>query len=106
MPASVSVFRIDKFAVPAAAMHDFMLRLRRIEALLAQQPGCVQNIVLVSSEPSVEFNVLTLAEWADAEAMAGSRTAVQAQYAKEGFDPSASMRQLGVRPDMGSFEQP
>lgn len=106
MQASVSVFRIDKFAVPAAVMPDFLRRLRRIERLLAQQPGCLQNLVLVASDASAEFNVLTLVEWEDAEAMAAARADVQAQYAKEGFDPAAFMRQLGVRADMGSFERP
>lgn len=106
MQAPVSVFRIDKFAVPAAVMPDFLPRLRRIDGLLAQQPGCLQNLVLVASDASAEFNVLTLVEWADAEAMATARTAVQAQYAKEGFDPAAFMRQLGVRADLGSFERP
>ena len=105
MRAPESVFRIDKFAVPATALPDFMPRLRRIAGLLAQRPGCLQNLVLVASDPSAEFNVLTLVEWEDAQAMTSARAAVQAEYAQEGFDPAAFMRQLGVRADMGSFER-
>jgi heme-degrading monooxygenase HmoA len=106
MQNPVSVFRIDKFAVPAAAMPDFLPRLHRIDGLLAGQPGCLRHFVLVASDASAEFNVLTLVEWADPQAMAAARSAVQSQYAKEGFDPAAFMRQLGVRADMGNFERP
>lgn len=104
MQASATVFRIDRFSVPTAVLPDFMSRLRRIENLLAGQPGCLQNRVLVATDSAAEFNVLTLVEWAHAEAMAAARAAAQAQYSKEGFDPAAFMRQLGVRADLGSFE--
>ena len=106
MQTTRSVFRIDKFAVPAGTMPDFLPRLHRIDGLLAGQPGCLQHRVLMATDAATEFNVLTLVEWADAAAMAAARAAVQAQYAQEGFDPAAFMRHLGVRADMGSFERP
>ena len=106
MQAPDSVFRIDRFSVPPAAAPAFMDRLRRIHGWLDEQPGCFQNLVLVANEPSAEFNVLTLVEWQDAQALTAARTAVQARYAQEGFDPAAFMRALGVRADLGSFVRP
>ena len=106
MQAPNSVFRIDRFSVPPAAAPAFMARLRRIHGWLDRQAGCLQNLVLVASEPSAEFNVLTLVEWEDAQAFALARTAVQARYAQEDFDPAAFMRALGVRADLGSYLRP
>jgi heme-degrading monooxygenase HmoA len=99
-----SIFRIDRFAVPAAALAPFMERVRHIQQLLDRQPGCLQNLVLVSSEPTAQFNILTLVEWENTQHMAAARAAVQAEYAAEGFDPQGFMRSLGVQPDMGSFQ--
>lgn len=106
MHHAVSVFRIDKFAVPAAAMTEFMQRLHHIEELLSRQRGCLQNLILKASDVSTEFNVLTLVEWESNQCMTSAREAVQIEYAKEGFDSSAFMSRLGVRADMGSFAKP
>jgi len=103
-PASApTVFRVDKFAVPRHALPAFIERVCHIDQLLAAMPGCRQNLVLTGAAQGDEVNVVTLVEWASTEAMAAARAAVQARYAEEGFDPSAFMRQLGVRADMGTY---
>jgi heme-degrading monooxygenase HmoA len=97
------VFRVDRFTVPAAAMPAFIQALRHIQQILGGQPGCRQNLVLARDGGPGEFNLVTLVEWASADALAAARAAVQAQYAKEGFSPAALMRELGVRADMGVY---
>lgn len=105
MSASTSLFRVDKFAVPAASLGAFLARVHNIDRLLAGQPGCIQNLVLTQTEATGEFNIVTIVEWANAEAMARAKAAVQAHYASEGFDPPAFMQSLGVRGDLSVYRR-
>jgi heme-degrading monooxygenase HmoA len=100
---SASLFRVDKFAVPPASLPAFLERVRRVDHLLATQPGCRQNLVLTQTDGPGEFNVVTLVEWADAAAMAQARATVQAHYTSEGFDPPSFMKSLGIRADMSVY---
>ncbi|SFS02563.1 hypothetical protein SAMN05216570_1632 [Dyella sp. OK004] len=98
-----SVFRIDRFVVPAEAMPAFMERVRISQQTLDTVPGCKQNLVLNRIDDTGECNVITVVEWSGAEAIAAAKTTIQAAYAKEGFDPAAFMQKLGVRADMGLY---
>ena len=101
--AGASVFRVDRFVVPQAALPTFMEQVQRVDRMLGSQPGCLQSLVLTQAGEAGEFNVLTLVEWADAQAVAAAKAVMQEKYAQEGFDPSAFMRQLGVRADFGVY---
>ncbi|GAB3255195.1 antibiotic biosynthesis monooxygenase family protein [Chitinimonas naiadis] len=100
---STSLFRVDKFSVPAAASAAFAERLRHIQALLSSMPGCRQNRVLTQVSGPSEFNMVTIVEWESADAMAVAQAATQKHYAEQGFDPKAFMQQHGIRPDMGLY---
>jgi heme-degrading monooxygenase HmoA len=104
MSAPASLFRVDKFAVPAASLEAFLARVHSVDRLLARQPGCKQNLVLTQTEGPGEFNVVTIVEWASAQAMAQAKAAMQAHYASEGFDPPTFMKRLGVRGDLSVYE--
>jgi len=99
-----SLFRIDRFKVPAAATAAFMDRVHRIQLLLDPQPGCRQNLVLTQVGEDGAMRVITVVEWESAAAMSAARAWVQRRYADEGFDPAAFMRQLGVEADLGLYE--
>jgi len=101
--ASTSVFRIDKFAVSPDSLSAFMGRVQRIRRLLETQPGCKQNLVLTQTGGPGEFNVVTVVEWASAQAMSEAKAAIDAHYAGEGFDPQAFMQSLGVRADLALY---
>jgi heme-degrading monooxygenase HmoA len=104
LPATTPVFRVDKFAVPADALPAFLARVKWVDQLLAQMPGCRQNLVLTQAgESGSEFNVTTIVEWESAEAMAAAKARAQRRYAEEGFDPAAFMRRVGVRADVGVY---
>jgi len=104
MPASRSTFRIDRFKVPEIALPAFMSRVHRIDRMLAAMPGCLQHLVLEQSGGPDDLRVvMTLVEWADVAAMAVARAAVQEEYAREGFDPPAFMRALGVQAEFGVY---
>lgn len=105
MCVSTSLFRVDKFAVPAASLSAFLARVHNVDRLLAKQTGCRQNLVPTQSEGPGEFNVVTIVEWASAEAMAQAKATMQAHYASEGFDPPAFMKSLGVRGDLSVYSR-
>jgi len=100
---AASIFRIDRFVVPAGALPAFMERLRFTQQTLDDVPGCRQNLVLQQEDRPGEFNIITLVEWSDAEAIAAAKAAMQAKYAEEGFDPAAFIQKLGVQADMGIY---
>jgi heme-degrading monooxygenase HmoA len=101
--AGSSTFRVDKFVVPAHALPAFMERVHRIQRMLDGVPGCRQNLVLTQTGGTGEFNVVTVVEWANAQAMDAAKAIVRKKYAEEGFDPASFMQRLGVRADMGIY---
>jgi heme-degrading monooxygenase HmoA len=97
------VFKIDRFAVPHASLPAFIKRLRWIDKILGTLPGCRTNLVLTQATDSAEFNVITIAKWANAQEFAQVKAAIQQRYADDDFDPAAYMQTLGVRADMGLY---
>jgi hypothetical protein len=100
---SPATFRIDRFDVPRPALEPFMARLRITQQLLDAREGCRQNLVLLGAEQGDAIAVVTIVEWASDDAMTAAKAAMQAHYAREGFDPAAFMRDLGIRPDMRAY---
>lgn len=100
---SGSLFRIDRFDVPAQAMPAFLARLHRTRQALDAMPGCKQNLVLHQEGGAGGYNVITIVEWSDAETLDAAKTAMRARYAEEGFDPGAFMRELDIKADMGVY---
>jgi len=101
--SSTSLFRIDKFVVPAAVRPAFIAQMQHIQARLRTLPGCLRTSVLDQTGGSGEFNVLTLVEWADQAAVTAATGVVQKMLADEGFDPIAFTRDAGVRADQGFY---
>lgn len=102
-PASTSVFRIDKFVVPSQSISAFVERIHHIQRTLGGLPGCLQKHVLTQEGDSSEFDVVTVVEWASADAVAAAQAGVQKQLASEGFDLLAFRKKLGVRGDSGFY---
>lgn len=100
---TTSLFRLDRFHVPAQAMPAFIERLRHTQQALDTMPGCKQNLVLQQEAGQGEYNVITLVEWSDAEAFAAAKAAMRDMYEEAGFDPGAFMRELNVTADMGVY---
>jgi len=98
-----SIFRIDKFVVPADVRPAFIAQMQRIQATLRTLPGCQRTLVLDQTGGTGEFNVLTVVEWANAEAVASAAAVVKKKFADEGFDPVAFTRDAGVRSDQGFY---
>lgn len=97
------VFRIDKFVVPADVRPAFIAQMQRIQATLRTLPGCQRTLVLDQTGGTGEFNVLTVVEWANTEAVASAAVFVKKKFADEGFDPVTFTRDAGVRSDQGFY---
>jgi heme-degrading monooxygenase HmoA len=98
-----SSYRVDRFDVPPTALEPFMARLRTTQRLLGELEGCLQNLVLQGPDRGDSIAIVTIVEWASEHAMAAAKAAMQAHYAREGFEPAAFMRELRVRPDMVAY---
>ena len=98
-----SIFRVDKFAVPAQARDAFMTRLRNTHKALGTADGCVQNLVLEQVSGTGEFNVVTIVEWRDSAAYENARQAAQQRQKDSGFDPQSYFRELDIRADLGNY---
>jgi Antibiotic biosynthesis monooxygenase len=100
------LYRIDKFRVPAAGREEFLTRVRKTHTLLRKQPGFVRDHVLEHTDPGAgQLVVLTFAEWEGPEAVEKARTAVQAMYADEGFNPHELFARLGIQADLGYYKE-
>jgi heme-degrading monooxygenase HmoA len=93
----------DKFIVPQDAVPAFMSQVQRVQQALDAQAGCRQNLVLSQPAEDGGAKVVTIVEWSSPEAMAAARSSMQARYAREGFDPAAFMKKLGVSADLGVY---
>ncbi|HWV04435.1 antibiotic biosynthesis monooxygenase [Ralstonia sp.] len=99
----MAVFRIGRFAVPAAAMPAFMGRIQQARAQLAAQPGCLKSSVLTHTAGATEFNVVSIVEWTSLQAMEAAKSAIEARQIQEGFDPETFRRDLGIRADTAVY---
>lgn len=104
------VYRADSFCVPLAVLDDFMAQVQRVDHQVSALPGCRQHLVLMQLDavtPARDcIKVMTIVEWADAQALQAAKAHLQQQYAREGFSPQAFMNALGVRAEMGSYVLP
>lgn len=100
---SSSVYRVDKFVVPATAHAEFMARVATIKGMLDAMPGCRQNLVLEQVSGPGAFNVVTIVEWESAEAMENAKTAVMARYRDTNFNPQETIARLGITADMANY---
>lgn len=98
-----SVYRVDKFIVPAAARHEFMARVAMNKDMLQAMPGCRQNLVLEQVAGPGAFNVVTFVEWHDAEAMENARATVMARYKEMNFNPQDLIVRLGITADVANY---
>jgi hypothetical protein len=102
--ANAPLFRIDKFVVPAASLPEFLRRIRRTHDILDTLPGCLRNLILTQCGGPGEFNVVTLAEWADHVAVTNAASAIERQFQEERFDRKAFIERLGVRADLALYQ--
>jgi hypothetical protein len=99
-------FRIDAFLVPAEALTEFQSSMRRNRAFIADLPGFVDHLVFEKIGGPSCFDILTIAIWESAAAVAAASDSVQAYYRSIGFDPDATFARLGITAHLGFYRAP
>ncbi|HYW58347.1 MAG TPA: antibiotic biosynthesis monooxygenase [Polaromonas sp.] len=103
--AAGPVFRVDKFVVPAGSLAEFVEQIRQVHRTLAGLPGCLQKHLLTQTSGDAEFNVVTIVQWVDADAVASAQAVIQKKFKDEKFDQASFRKKLGVRGDSGFYAE-
>ncbi len=102
---SQSIYRVDKFVVPAVARQEFLDRVRRTHTFLKEQPGFLQGFVLEQFSGPGEFNIVTSAEWASQETFENASAVVTARYREMNFNPQETLARLGIKADLANYKR-
>jgi heme-degrading monooxygenase HmoA len=97
-------FRIDAFAVPAAARGEFEAAMRRSLTFLDTLPGFLGHVAFERAGGPSAFNIVTIAVWESRGALENAGTQVRAYYQSIGFDLPAALMSWGVRAEQGIYE--
>ena len=100
-----SVFRVDKFVVPAAAREEILAKVRTTHELLRLQQGFVQDFLLEQFSGPGEFNLVTIVEWESQSVVDRVVPIVTAEHARAGFNPQETIARLGVRADIANYQR-
>jgi len=100
-----SVFRVDKFVVPAEAREEILGKVRMTHELLRQQDGFVQDFLLEQFSGPGEFNIVTMVEWESRAAVDKVVPIVRAAQERVAFNPQETIARLGVRADIANYQR-
>lgn len=82
------IYRVDKFVVPEEARERFWSNVRRTHAVLRDQPGFLDDVLLEKDSGPGRFNAVTLAKWASQDDLGAAGTAVGHAHDAAGFRPA------------------
>jgi steroid delta-isomerase-like uncharacterized protein len=94
---------IDKFFIPAAAKTEFYERMRINRTFIRTLPGFIKDEAYEYTDENGNLICVTVAHWANKEAMVKAREVVQAEYKREGFDMPAMLKRLDITIDRGTY---
>ena len=87
---------IDTFLVPAAARSVFLTRARQMQSFIKTLPGFVEGFLYEPHNAESQHQFLTIAVWESAAAFENAKQAVAVENQRQGVNPQALNRQLGV----------
>jgi heme-degrading monooxygenase HmoA len=100
-----SVFRVDKFVVPAEARDEILSKARMTHELLRQQEGFVQDFLLEQFSGPGEFNIVTMVEWESQAAVDKVVPIVKAAHERIAFSAQETIVRLGVKADIANYQR-
>lgn len=100
-----SVFRVDKFVVPANARDEILAKVKMTHELLRLQQGFVQDFLLEQLSGPGEFNLVTIVEWESQAAVDNVVPIVRAAHERMAFNPQETIARLGVRADIANYQR-
>lgn len=98
------VVRLDTFRnVPEDRRDELIARISMTHSVLRRQAGFMRDQLLESRAPDGTTTVVTIAEWASADAIPAAAAAVRELHARERFDPHEFLQRLGIDAEFGRF---
>lgn len=94
---------IDKFLVPATAKTAFYERVKINRDFIKTLPGFIQDAAYEYTDNAGNLIFVTMAIWANKEALAKAKEKVQAEYKKQNFDPAEMFKKLNISIDRGIY---
>jgi heme-degrading monooxygenase HmoA len=98
-----SVFRIDRFAVPAAAEAEFLAAVTETNTVFAAMDECLQLHVLKRDGQAGGHIYVTVVEWASADAIPNARAAVAAKHKSMHLNPQELFTRLNITAELGFY---
>ncbi|MGE3285584.1 MAG: hypothetical protein AB7J32_05705 [Pseudonocardia sp.] len=95
-----AVYRVDTFVVPDDAREEFWGNVRRTHAVLREQAGFVDDVLLETPSAQGRFHAVTIVGWESAEHLPAARAAVATMHRARGFDAAAFFARAGIRADL------
>ena len=96
---------IDKFFVPNQAKQEFLQRVKINRAFIKALPGFKHDEAFQRTDENGNLVFITVAVWENEEAVKKAKESVQAEYAREGFDPTAMFKRLDITIDRGLYRE-
>lgn len=93
---SSSVYRINKFEVPAEGRDEFVGLLESTHAVMREQQGFVRDLI-VEQELAGQFNLVAFIELAGVDAVERISAAIAEQDKARGLDRREFASRLGVK---------
>lgn len=105
-PAADRCYRIDTFTVPDAARAELEATMRRNVGYIRTLPGFQGHVAFEKRAGPATFDLVTVAAWENAAALARAAEAVRAHYQAIGLDLPALLARWGVTMQRGDFAAP
>ena len=100
---SSQVVFIDKFVIPANAWNEFIKQTHYNRSFIKNLPGFVRDNAYESRDEKGNILFTTTALWENEDALTKAKEAVQAEYARIGFNPSELLKRLGITMDRAIY---
>jgi len=96
---------IDRFIVPEKAKQEFTERMNINRSFIKNLPGFIEDTVYERVDEQGNLIVVTVAVWANPEAIKKAKEAVQAEYQKQGFNVQEMLTRLNIIIDRGVYKK-
>ena len=97
-----TVFRIDRFVVPAAAEVEFLSTVADTNIVFDGMVGCLQRNVLKQEGASGENTYITIVEWASFAVIQKAREAAAAKKEMD-LNPQEMFQRLEIKAELGNY---
>ena len=96
---------IDKFLIPEKAIQEFKERTKSNMSFIAKQPGFIKEEAYERFDENGNLIYITIVVWETEDAIKKAKATVQAEYKKQGFNPTEMMERLHITLDRGTYTE-